>query len=83
MPETDEKLRFLLGFGLLCGGQSGIINRYYCYWEEKELAHKYVYLLSEGNASLRALLGGKGIAKMVQGGLVLQPRGAGHVGGDG
>ena len=71
MPETDEKLRFLLGFGLLCGGQSGIINRYYCYWEEKELAHKYVYLFSEGNASMRALLGGKGanLAEMTKIGL--------------
>ncbi len=71
MPETDEKLRFLLGFGLLCGGQSGIINCYYCYWEEKELAHKYVYLFSEGNASMRALLGGKGanLAEMTKIGL--------------
>ena len=71
MPGTDEKLRFLLGFGLLCGGQSGIINRYYCYWEEKELAHKYVYLFSEGNASMRALLGGKGanLAEMTKIGL--------------
>ena len=71
MPETDEKLRFLLGFDLLCGGQSGIINRYYCYWEEKELAHKYVYLFSEGNASMRALLGGKGanLAEMTKIGL--------------
>ena len=71
MPETDEKLRFLLGFGLLCGGQSGIINRYYCYWEEKELAHKYVYLFSEGNATMRALLGGKGanLAEMTKIGL--------------
>ena len=71
MPETDEKLPFLLGFGLLCGGQSGIIKRYYCYWEEKELAHKYVYLFSEGNASMRALLGGKGanLAEMTKIGL--------------
>ena len=71
MPETGEKLRFLLGFGLLCGGQSGIINCYYCYWEEKELAHKYVYLFSEGNASMRALLGGKGanLAEMTKIGL--------------
>ena len=71
MPETDEKLRFLLGFGLLCGGQSSIINCYYCYWEEKELAHKYVYLFSEGNASMRALLGGKGanLAEMTKIGL--------------
>ena len=71
MTETDEKLPFLLGFGLLCGGQSGIIKRYYCYWEEKELAHKYVYLFSEGNASMRALLGGKGanLAEMTKIGL--------------
>ncbi len=71
MPETDEKLPFLLGFGLLCGGQSDIIKRYYCYWEEKELAHKYVYLFSEGNASMRALLGGKGanLAEMTKIGL--------------
>ena len=71
MTETDEKLPFLLGFGLLCGGQSDIIKRYYCYWEEKELAHKYVYLFSEGNASMRALLGGKGanLAEMTKIGL--------------
>ena len=71
MPETDEKLPFLLGFGLLCGGQSDIIKRYYCYWEEKELAHKYVYLFSEGKASMRALLGGKGanLAEMTKIGL--------------
>ena len=28
--------------------------------EVKNMAHKYVYLFSEGNASMRELLGGKG-----------------------
>ena len=41
----------------------------------KEMANKYVYLFSEGNANMRELLGGKGanLAEMTNIGLPVPP----------